>query len=206
MPDISNIDQLVALLASLVRTYNGSLFTSTHLRDNPNVCHASCEWFLHNAPILGGREAISELDQMDKNTLVIAQQHAGQGPSMTDELRGIVGGGFSALLNPAFAAVQDHHRQPVDGDYQDAGPAAKAIVTTLRMHADKVMVYMAGRGPGHVMCIVRQVGAVLMYDPNLGVIVLPLRDTDELTGILNTIFQWYANNEQLNIFGHLAKQ
>ena len=68
------------------------------------------------------------------------------------------------------------------------------------------MVYMAGQGPGHVMCIVRQVGAILMYDPNLGVIVLPLRDTDELTGILNTIFQWYANNEQLNIFGHLAKQ
>jgi hypothetical protein len=208
------IDDFIGGLIPLVRALRGALYTSTRLRDNPNVCYAACEWVLHQSRNgTAAHQIITQMAVIDKNTLKPTHEYINKGPSMPKTILKSVkdtikrtGEDVSDPELNALRYMMDQHRQP-DNYTNNQNQAATNIVQALRRNADRVMVYMspASGKTGHVICIFRHVAGLVIYDPNIGFISLPLADPNGCAGVISNILRWYRENMALSNFGFKIK-
>jgi len=199
------IEQLIASLIAYLKLHHGSFYTSTKLRDNPNVCHACCIWFLNNVQRNGLMSTIALLDTLDKSTFQVAQSHALKGPSMPSLMLKQAIGSSHATNRRDLEAIEhmlDYHAQPnaYIGDITTF--TANLIVACRAGGQDRVIIYMLGSGDtGHVICLCRNVGGIVIYDPNMGVMTARFSDADTWGEIIRRILRWYAEHMGLNRFG-----
>ncbi len=199
------IDELITKVLQVVNTQKGSFYTSTKMRDNPDVCHAACLWFQHNLATSNALNALTLLDNTDKATLKAAQAEAIKGTTIPGEMVRAARASGKVITDEDIAAltyVLGHWTQPTN--YSDRTPdVVNAIITAMRTNSDKLLIYMtpAKGGTGHVICITRNVGGVMIYDPNMGVISAPLNQPDFWGSVLTMILQWYSREMQLTQVG-----
>ena len=143
---------------------------------------------------------------MDKSTLKRTQEGVMKGPSMPRAMLGHAIASGKAINDRDTNAIEymiDYWHQP---DVYSANilEVIRNIVRAMRSTADRLFIYMQpeGGGAGHVICLTRNVGGVVIYDPNMGVITLQLSNVDAWSGVLTMIFQWYAREMGLVQFGH----
>jgi hypothetical protein len=83
---------------------------------------------------------------------------------------------------------------------------ANIVISMMTSSQDGMMIYMlGGSGSGHVICLRRNVGGILIYDPNMGVMSARLADTDTWAEVLRRILGWYRDQMRLTRFGYLFK-
>jgi hypothetical protein len=210
-------DALIAFLTRVVRDRHGSFYTSPGLRANPDVCHAACRWFLERVRAIGLLSAMADLENLNKETLKTLQDQLTKAPQMHKELRMKIKEqakreeddwkqmGFQKRpqSDPAFGAVFEYHRQP--NNYTSVAHAVPGIVALMRSSADNVFVYLIGPRGNHMLCLRRNVGAVIIYDPNLGILTFKLGDEPAWRGTLSEILQWYSHNMGMTRIGYLQK-
>lgn len=203
------IDQLIALLIGFLRARHGSFYTSTNLRHNPDVCHACCIWFLTNIARLGVIETLTTLDSMSKSTFKQSQSHALAGPSMPKKMLAQVRGSSHAHSGTDVAAIQyalAYHQQPASYIGDVTTVVANIVISMMTSGQDGMMIYMlGGGGAGHVICLRRNVGGILIYDPNMGIMSARLADTDTWSEVLRRILNWYRTEMDLTRFGYLFR-
>jgi hypothetical protein len=200
------IDQLIAILMAFLNQHHGSFYTSTRLRDNPNVCHACCTWFLNNVQQHGLASTIALLDTLDKNSFQAAQTYVTQGPSMPSKML------KQALASPHAKNQQDidaieflisHHSQPNNYIGDVVTFVANLVVACRAGNQDRIMIYMhSGDGSGHVICLCRNVGGIVIYDPNMGVMTAQFSDSDTWSELLRRILKWYKQYMGFTHFGY----
>lgn len=201
-----NIDELIRNLLALVNSCSGSFYTSTHLRHNPDVCHAACIWFLSNMPKIGLRAAVTQLDSMDKSTLKKAQEYVMNAPKtprlMLEKAMGS-GKGVSDKDIEAIDFMINYWGQP-NVYSENIHEVVMSIARAMRSTADRLVVYMRPGmgGAGHVICLARNVGGIVIYDPNIGVMTFQLSNVDAWRGVLATILNWYSLEMKLTFFGY----
>jgi hypothetical protein len=202
------MDKLIALIVRYIRSRQGSVYTSTRLRNNPDVCHAACIWFMDYCKRISLMSAIAKLDQLNKHTLKRTQQQIGRGPTMMRELVNQVRNSNQMVSDEDISTLSgllDQWRQPTDYTSSRSAVVRQAI-RSMRTTADRVMIYMRGHsGAGHVICIVRNVGGVAIYDPNIGVITARLTDVEGWGAVLGMILEWYAKNMGLTLVASQAR-
>lgn len=203
-----HIDDQISNLIGFLRLHNGSFYTSTNLRDNPDVCHASCMWFLTHVATDGVQRTITYLDSTNKNTFKVSQKHAISGPSMPSKILDKVRNSGLKILNSDVQAVQyalDYHQQPASYIGDVTTVVANIVISMRTSSQDGIMIYMTGGGAGHVICLRRNVGGILIYDPNMGIMSAGFADTDTWAEVLRRILSWYRDEMQLTRFGYLFK-
>jgi hypothetical protein len=205
------IEQLISLLAAFIRNRRYSFYTSTLMRDNPNVCHGACMWFLDKVGELGIGQTLALLDSTAKSAFAALQRQAGEGVAMYNELVRTVQGGSHGEGRADTAALRIVRRaveRPLHSQYiGDVVTVVANIAVAMRTRpgSDAMMIYMLGEsGGGHVICLRRNVGGLLIYDPNIGVASVRLADTDTWTEVLRLILRWYRDNG-LTRFAYMFK-
>ncbi len=201
-----DIDDLINYLNQIITAHGrGTFHTSPNLQSNPDVCHAACLWFLNRVTRQNLRTALFGLQTLDKQSLKIMQRNIVNGPNMLSKSVKRVKSSLKGYDDNDLSALQgmvDHWDQP---DFYDdnVNDVVANIIRAMRTRSDRLMIYMLDRdgGPGHVICITRHVGSVVIYDPNIGVIVYQLRETGAWGQILKMILDWYSCNMRLTRFG-----
>lgn len=210
-----NIERLISLLLEYVNNRHGSLYTSTLLRNNPDVCHACCLWFIDNLQRLGFAQTLANLASIDKNTFQKSQELASASGSMPKAMlqkaRGS-GRGVSSDDRKAIEFALDYHGQPSSYIQDVVTFVANAVVAMSTSNRDVMMIYLKGKTgflgsneEGHVICICRNVGGLLIYDPNIGVISVRMADRDTWAEVLRMILRWYRDQMGLTYFGYTMK-
>jgi hypothetical protein len=203
------IDGLIKLIAATINKAGGSLYTSTKLRDNPDVCHAACTWFLSSFEKgKNFKEIVQFLDQTDKKTFKLTQEQVMAGVKQPGAIAKVLKEkGPANVSDEDIAAVKwmiEHWSQPKA--YSKKKPeVVEGIVNLMRTKADRVMIYINGKKGGHVICAARNVGGIAIYDPNIGIITAALRETDTWGGVLTMILGWYEQEMKLDEFAFLQK-
>ncbi|MEE2732591.1 MAG: hypothetical protein VYA55_17350 [Pseudomonadota bacterium] len=206
------MDELIAELIRLVNSNHGSVYTSTNLRDNPDVCHACCAWFIHN--VTSGKPIASilqDLDSTPKSRFAMLQKQMCLGPSIPKKMLTQARSSGKGVGDSDVAAIKhliNVHSQPRPGEYiQDVVTlVANLVVSFSTTSMDSAMIYLSSdSGGGHVICMVRHVGGVLIYDPNIGVISIQMSNRDCWADVLRRIIRWYKTNMGLNKFAYMAK-
>lgn len=205
-----DIDALIKILMGFLNERHGSFYTSTNLRDNPDVCHASCLWFLEHVATDGLMETLSALSSMSKSTFKLAQKHAISGPKMPKQMLDKVRSSGRNISDKDVQAIQyaiSAHQQPRSYIGDVTTFVANVVISMMTSSQDNMMIYMlgGGSGAGHVICLRRHVGGILIYDPNMGVMSARLADTDTWAEVLRRILSWYRDQMQLTRFGYLFK-
>jgi hypothetical protein len=205
------IDELIKLIAATMNKVKGSLYTSTKLRDNPDVCHAACTWFLSAFEKKKGfKEIVQFLDQTDKQTFKLTQEQVMAGVKKPgDVVKILKEKGIKVVSAEDSAAIKfmiEHWSQPKSYSKNKA-EVVSGIVELMRTKADRVMIYInsSKKKGGHVICIARNVGGVAIYDPNIGIITAALKETDTWGGAITMILGWYEQEMKLDEFGFLPK-
>jgi len=207
-----NLEKLVALIKDAVKSCHGEVYTGRNLSDNPDVCHAACEWFLHTVRNEGAVAAIAGLSVISKDTFQVSQRHAVEGHAMVNQAvanaRSFGGGQITPEEAAALETLLNHHGQPKRNSYNaDYNVVANEVKEAMKRNA-AVMIYIQNKDDkhqGHAICVCGNVGGVLVYDPNIGVISLPARDRDALAIIIGNILSWYATEMKLNSFAFKPK-
>jgi len=203
------IDDLIRVLIGYLRQHHGSFYTSTNLRNNPDVCHAACTWFLHNVQTRGPQGAISFLDSTDKSTFKATQKQVTSGPKLPSQMLSQVRGSGKGISDQDITAIQfaiDHHRQPTNYLSDVTTVVANLVISMMTGQQDGMMIYMlGGSGGGHVICLRRNVGGILIYDPNMGIMSARLAETETWAHVLRSILSWYRDQMGLTRFAYLFK-
>lgn len=204
-----HIDELIKILIGLLRAHHGSFYASTNLRHNPDVCHACCIWFLTHVATDGITRTIATLDSMSKSTFKVSQRHALTGPSMPKQMLEKVKSSLHAHSNADIQAINyalAYHGQPSSYIGDVTTVVANIVISMMTSSQDGMMIYMqGGSGSGHVICLRRNVGGILIYDPNMGIMSARLADTDTWAKVLRRILYWYRDQMQLSRFGYMFK-
>jgi hypothetical protein len=204
-----DIDKLISVLVAFLNNNHGSFYTSTKLRDNPNVCHAACLWFLNNVARLGIGDALAYLDQTDKAAFQQAQQAALASGSMPKQVLQQARSSGKAISDKDIEApeyVLASHSQPTKYLTSITTVVANFVIRFLTGTNDGAMIYMAAEGSGgHVICVRRHVAGLLIYDPNMGVMSCRLADSDTWAEVLRRILGWYKDNMGLTRFAYLPE-
>lgn len=206
------MDELIAELMKLVNLNHGSVYTSTNLRDNPDVCHACCMWFIHS--ITSGKsvtDTIQYLDSTPKSTFAILQKQMCLGPSIPKKMLTQAKNSGRQTGSEDVNAIKyliEVHSQPKPREYISdvVTLVANLVVSFSTQSMESILIYLnSDKGGGHVICIVRNVGGVLIYDPNIGVISVQMSNRNCWSDVLRRIIKWYKTNMGLNKFAYLAK-
>jgi hypothetical protein len=204
------IEDLMRSLIGYVNAHHGSFYTSTNLRDNPDVCHACCIWFLTNVARDGIQPTLARLASLSKSTFRVTQQHvlggSAQPSRMLRQARGS-GRGVSDGDVDAIEYAIAYHQQPTAYIGDIVTFVANVVVAMRTAPQDGMIIYMrgSGGGAGHVICLRRNVGGILIYDPNMGVMTARLAETDTWSEILRRTLRWYRENMDLQQFGYMFK-
>lgn len=196
------IEDLITQIAQIVNAQNGKFYTNTNLRFNPDVCHAACIWFQHVLAENPIEEAVNKLAQMDKNTLFVSQKEATANPKIIHQT--MVNARDKGFLTDgdieALTYLYNNWKQP-DAYTNNANEVAQNLVASLAINTTKVLLYLSSdKDENHVICVTIKSPELIIYDPNIGVIVLNENDTNTATGIFVMILQWYAREMKLNQF------
>jgi hypothetical protein len=201
--------RLVALIRLTVELCHGKVHTGRRLSENPDVCHAACNWFLNTVRNKGAVAAIAGLSIISKDTLKVSQRHAAEGPAMVRKAisNAIRVRGQMAPKDEmaALRYLMKHHSQPDPNSWSNDYNAVGARVSEAMKRNDAVMIYIHSNNGGHVICVCGNVGGVLVYDPNIGVINLPARQRGALANVISLILSWYAKEMKLDSFAFLPK-
>ena len=203
------IEDLMRSLIGYVNAHHGSFYTSTNLRDNPDVCHACCIWFLTNVARDGVQPTLARLASLSKATFRVTQQHALGGTSQPSRMvRQVMGSGrvASRADRDALEYAIAYHEQPATYIGDVVTFVANVVVAMRTSPQDGMIIYMLGSGgTGHVICLRRNVGGILIYDPNMGVMTARMAETDTWSEILRRILRWYRDHMDLQQFGYMFK-
>jgi hypothetical protein len=209
-----HIERLISLLTEYVNGRHGSLYTSTLLRNNPNVCHACCLWFIDSMRRNGFGRTIDALATIDKSTFKKSQESAAASGSMPRAMVSNVRGSSQPVSDDDISALQyalDYHSQPSNYISDVVTFVANVVVEMSTSARNAVIIYMTGTtgffggSSGHVICMCRNVGGLLIYDPNIGIISVRMGDRDTWAEVLRKILRWYSDEMGLDRFGSKMK-
>lgn len=202
------IEELIKLIDVTVKKLHGNMYTGKNLSDNPDVCHACCTWFLaafeKKKPL---KDIVDFLDKTGKDTFKLAQEQVSKGVKQPKAVLEIVMKSNKNITKEDKSAIEAmiaHYSQPKTYK-KDKMKVVAEITEAMRTKEDRLLIYIRGKGGGHVICIARNVGGVAIYDPNIGIITAALKDTDTWGGVLTMILGWYEKEMKLDEFAFLAK-
>ena len=196
------IEELITQLAQVVNSQNGRIYTNTNLRFNPDVCHAACIWFQHVLAENPIEEAVNKLAQLDKNTLFVSQKEATANPKIIHEtIKNARDKGYLTDGDiEALTYLYNNWKQP-DAYSDNTNEVAQGLVASItNTEPNKLLFMISNKDENHVICISNKSGEIIIYDPNIGVIVLSENDLNTATGLIVMILQWYAREMKLNQF------